>query len=134
MLKSRLCDYSDVYILVKGIITVTGQGANNATITADRNNKEKIFKSYALFTNCISKINNTQIDNAKNLNIVIPMYNLIECSDNYAKISGSLWQRFRYEPDDDEITDSESFLFKSRFTNNTGNAGNVNKMQKQQCQ
>ena len=81
-----------------------------------------------MFTNCTSKINNTQIDNAKNFNIVIPMYNLIECSDNYAKTSGSLWQYSRYEPVDDETTDSESFIFKSRFTNNTGNAGNVNKM------
>ena len=46
----------------------------------------------ALFTNCISEINNTQIDNAKDIDIVMPMYNLIEYSDNYSKTSGNLWQ------------------------------------------
>ena len=51
-----------------------------------------IFKNCAPFTNCISEINNTQVDNAKDINIVMPMYNLIEYSDNYAKTSGSLWQ------------------------------------------
>ena len=54
--------------------------------------KKVIFKNCAPFTNCINEINNTQIDNAKDIDIVMPMYNLTEYSDNYAKTSGSLWQ------------------------------------------
>ena len=54
--------------------------------------KKIIFKNCAPFTNCISEINNTQVDNAKDIDIVMPMYNLIEYSDNYAKTSESLWQ------------------------------------------
>ena len=80
MLKSSLCDYSDAHILDKGIISV-----NNTTAAgADANNTSKkvIFKNCAPFTNCISKINNTQVDNAKYIDIVMPMYNVIECSDN----------------------------------------------------
>ena len=90
MLKSSLCDYSDAYILVKGTITVD----NTAAADADANNtiKKVIFKNCAPFTNCISEINNIQVDNAKDLDIVMPMYNLIEYSDSYSKTSGSLWQ------------------------------------------
>ena len=89
MLKSSFCDYSDAYILVKGTIAVN----NTAAAGADANNNKKvIFKNCAPFTNCISEINSTQIDNAKDLDIVIPMYNLVEYSDNYLKTSGSLWQ------------------------------------------
>ena len=81
MLKSSLCDYSDAYILVKGIISVN----NNAADGAAANNRKVIFKNCAPFTNCISEINNTQVDNAKDIDIVIPMYRLIEYSDNYTK-------------------------------------------------
>ena len=87
MLRSSLCDYSDTYILVKGNITV-----NNTAAAANDTNKKVIFKNCAPFTNCISKINNTQIDNAEYIDIVMPMYNLIEYSDDYLKTSGSLWQ------------------------------------------
>ena len=59
---------------------------------ANNTNKKVVFKNCALFTNCISKIKNTQIDNAENIDIVMPMYNLIEYSENYSKTSGSLWQ------------------------------------------
>ena len=90
MLKSSLCDYSDAYILVKGNITITGAGADEAARQADERDKGVVFKNCAPFTNCISEINNTQVDNAKDIDIVMPMYNLIEYSDNYAKISGSL--------------------------------------------
>ena len=86
MLRSSLCDYSDAYILVKGNITV------NNTAAANNTNKKVIFKNCAPFTNCISKINNTQIDNAEYIDIVMPMYKLIEYGDNYSKTSGSLWQ------------------------------------------
>ena len=87
MLKSSLCNYS-VNILVKGKITVNNTAAADAD--ANNTNKKVIFKNCAPFTNCISKINNTQIDNAEYIDIVMPMYNLIEYSDNYSKTSGSL--------------------------------------------
>ena len=92
MLKSSLCDYSAAHILVKGTITINGRGADVAARQADERNKGVSFKNYAPFINCISEINNTQIDNAKDIDIAMPMYNLIEYSDNYAKTSGSLWQ------------------------------------------
>ena len=90
MLRSSLCDYSDAYILVKGNITVNNTAADGAA--ANNTNKKVIFKNCAPFTNCISKINNTQIDNTEYIDIVMPMHNLIEYSDNYSKTSGSLWQ------------------------------------------
>ena len=90
MVRSSLCDYSDAYILVKGNITV-----NN---TANNTNKKVIFKNCAPFTSCISKINNADIDNAKYIDIVMPTYNLIEYSDNYSKIPGSLWQYCKEVP------------------------------------
>ena len=98
MLKSNLCDYSDAYILAKGTITITGAGADVAARQADERDNGVAFKNCASFTNCISEINNTQVDNAKDIDIVMPMYNLIEYSDNYAKTTGSLWQYFRDEP------------------------------------
>ena len=88
MLKSSLCDYSDAYILVKGTISVNNTAAADAN--ANNTNKKVIFKNCALFTNCISEYNNTQIDNAKDIDIVMPMYNLIKYSDNYAKTTGNL--------------------------------------------
>ena len=75
MLKSSLCDYSDAYILVKGTISVNNTAAQGAA--ANNTNKKVIFKNCAPFTNCTSEINNTQIDNAKDIDIVMPMYNLI---------------------------------------------------------
>ena len=87
MLRSSLCDYSDAYIPVKGNITVNNAGA---VATTNNANKKVIFKNCAPFTNCISKINNTQIDNAEYIDIVIPMYTLIEYGDNYSKPSGIL--------------------------------------------
>ena len=95
MLKSSLWDYSDAYILVKGKIAITGAGADAAARQADERDKSVGFKNCAPFTNCISEINNIQIDNCKNIDIVRPIYNLIEYSDHYAKTSGSLWQYYR---------------------------------------
>ena len=83
MLKSSLCDYSDAYIFVKGTISANNTAAAGAA--ANNINRKVIFKNCAPFTNCISEINNTQVDNAKDIDIVMPMYNLIEYSDNYAK-------------------------------------------------
>ena len=76
MLRSSLCDYSDAYILVKGNISVNNTAAAGAD--ANNTNKKVIFKNCAPFTDCISKINNTQVDNAKDIDIVMPMYNLVE--------------------------------------------------------
>ena len=129
MLKSSLCDYSDTYILVKGTITVNNTAAADAAV--NNANKKVIFKNCAPFTNCISKINNTQIDNAKDIDIVMPMCNLIEYSDNYAKTSRSLWQYCKDIParnnkniinfTEGNLTDS--FNFKVKFTGQTGDDG-----------
>ena len=85
MLKSSLCDYSDAYILVKRTITVP----NTADANADASNvgKKVIFKNCAPFIICISAINNAQ-----DIDVVMPMYNLIEYGNNYSKTSGCLWQ------------------------------------------
>ena len=88
MLRSSLCDYSDAYILVKGNITVNNAAAAGAAV--NNTNEKVIFKNCAPFTNCINNINNGQIDNAECIDIVMPMHNLIEYSDNYSKTSGSL--------------------------------------------
>ena len=133
MLKSSLCDYSDAYILVKGTISVNNTAA--AGVAVNNTNKKVIFKNCAPFTNCISEINNTQIGNAKDIDIVMPMYNLIEYSDNYAKATGSLWKYCKDIParnnnneiivfDVNNVTDS--FNFKVKFTGQTGNNGTKN--------
>ena len=83
MLRSSLCGYSDAYILVKGNISVNNTAGANAD--ANNTNKKVIFKNCAPFTNCISQVNNTQVDNAKDIDIVMPMYNVKEYSDNYSK-------------------------------------------------
>ena len=83
MLRSDLCDFSDAYIVVKGTITVVRP--NNA-----KRNKAVTFKNNAPFINCISKINGIKIDNAEDLDVVMPMYNLLEHSKNYRKTTGSL--------------------------------------------
>ena len=91
MLRSNLCDYTDSYILVKGTITITGVGVDAAARQADERNKGATFKNCAPFTKSISRINNTDRDNPHDIDTVMPMYNLIEYSDNYSKTSGSLW-------------------------------------------
>ena len=129
-LKSSLCDYSDAYILVKGTISVNNTAAAGAPV--NNANKKVIFKNCAPFTNCINEINNTQIDHAKDIDIVMPMYNLIEYSDNYAKTTGSLQQYCKDIPDrnnNNEITEftggntTDSFNFKAKITGRTGNGG-----------
>ena len=81
------------------------------------------FKNCAPFITCISEINNTEIDNCRDIDIVMPNYNLIEYSDNYAKTSGGLWQYYRGEPNDN-LADSESFNSKIKITGKTPNGGN----------
>ena len=131
MLKSSLCDYSDVYILVKGTISATNTAADGAA--ANNTNKKVIFKNCAPFTNCIGEINNTQIDNAKDIDIVMSMYNLIEYSDNYVKTTGSLWQYCKdisaRNNNNNEITEftgdntTDSFNFEAKVTGRTGDDG-----------
>ena len=86
-LESSLCDYSDAYILVTGNINVTGGDANTKVA----------FKNCAPFKKCRTEINETFVDDAEHINIAMPMYNLIEYSDNYSDTSGSLWQFKREE-------------------------------------
>ena len=88
MLRSNLCDYSDVYIVVKGTITITDP--NN-----DAYDKEFTLKNNAPFVSCILRINNTLIDNSEDLDIVMPMYNLLEYSKNYKKTTGRFWNYYR---------------------------------------
>ena len=85
MMRSNLCDYSNAYILLNGTITIDWLGDNDATKRADERSKGVIFKNCAPFTECISNINNTQINNAKYMHIMMLIYNLIEYSDNYSK-------------------------------------------------
>ena len=123
MLRSDLCDYSDVHIAVKGTITVTRPNS----VLYD---KKLAFKNNAPFTSCISKINNTLIDNAEDLDIVIPMYNLLEYSKNYRKATGSFWNYYRDEPNSGlggdsnninySIKDSKSFLYKTNIIGKLG--------------
>ena len=126
MLRSDLCDYSDAYIVVKGEVTVTG--GNNSS----RKYRPLAFKNNAPFTNCILKISNVLMDNAEDLDIVMPMYNLVEYSKNYKKTTGSLWNYYRdelsYDTNDNNninknVINSESFKYK---TNITGSTYNVN--------
>ena len=135
MLRSSLCNYSNAYILAKGNISVNNTAASGAAAAANNANKKVIFKNCAPFTNCISKINNTQIDNAEYIDIVMPMYNLIEYSDNYSKTSGSLWQYCKEIPDLDDngdivdfdgTTATDSFNFKTKITGQTNNNGIIN--------
>ena len=113
MLRFDLCDYSDAYILVKGKITVTNPN-NNAY------DKKLVLKNNASFISCISKINGELIENAEDLDIVMPMYNLLEYSENYRKTTGSLFNYYRDEPKSGAegnlnyaIKDSKSFDYKT---------------------
>ena len=124
MLKSSLCDYSDAYILVKVKITITGAGADAAARQADERDKGVSFKNCAPFTSCKSDINNVEIDYFQDIDIIMPMYNLIEYSDNYAKTSGSLRQYYRDEPNDN-LADSQSFKSKIKITLNNGDEKDV---------
>ena len=123
MLKSSLCDYSGAYILDKGKITVTVAGDDAAARQGDERDKGVAFKNCFPFTNCISGINNSQTDHCKDIDIVMPLYNLLEYSDNYAKTSGSVWQYYRDEPNDN-LADSKSSKSKIKITGNTPNNGN----------
>ena len=112
-LESNLCDYSDAYILVTGNINVTG----------GNNNKKVAFKNCAPFEKCRTEINETFVDEADFINITMPMYNLIEYSDNYSDTSGSLWQFKRDEiinnADVTNDNNASSFKYKANLIGNT---------------
>ena len=114
-IKLSLCDYSDAFILVTGNITVA---ANNDTDVA--------FKNCAPFSTCTTKINDVFVDEANHIYIAMPMYNLIEYSDNYSDTSGSLWQFKRDEvpPNDADLSidNSQSFKYKAALVGKTANA------------
>ena len=97
MLKSDLCVYNDAYIVVRGDITVEGAHSR------DRKNRSSAFKNNAPFISCISKINGVLIENAEDIDIVMPKYNLLEYSKNYSKTSASLWNYYRNEPNNPPI-------------------------------
>ena len=143
MLRSNLCDYSDAHILVKGTITVTVPGANNnANNIRDKKNRPLILKNNAPFVSCITRINGELIEDADDLDIVMPMYNLLEYSKNYRKTIGSLYNYYRDElsdhADDNDFdnikaVNSNTFKYKNKVTGNTYNVNagaqgyNVNK-------
>ena len=124
MLKPDLCNYAYAYIFFKGTITITGARDDAAARQLDERNKGVVFKNCAPFTKCRSRINNTDIGNAQDIDIVMPMYNLIEYSDNYSKTSGSLWQYYKDDPNDN-MEQSESFKSKIRITGKTPADGNT---------
>ena len=124
MLRSNLFDFSDVYLVVTGTITVT-ETSNNS-----RKNRSLAFKTNTPFISCNSKINNTLIDNAEDLELAMSMYNLTEYSKNYRMTSGSLWNYYRDELTDDtnnnnfpnkNVINSESFKYKTSVTGSTYN-------------
>ena len=118
MLRWNLYDFHDAYIVAKGTIVI-----ERGIIET----KNRDIKNNAPFISCISKINNVLIDNGEDLDVVVPMYNLIEYSKNYKKTTGSLWNYYRDEPNNpplvgnpptanynaDPITNSKSFKYKS---------------------
>ena len=87
-----MCDFTDAYIVVKGIVTVSADKRDR-----DEMNRQIILKYNASFISCISKINGVLVENAEDLYIVMPMYNLLEYSKNYSKTSASLWNYYRNE-------------------------------------
>ena len=113
MLRSDLCYFNDAYIVVKGDITLEGDNDVN------KRNKNLAFKNNAPLINFISKINGVKIDNAEDLDVVMPMYNLLEYSKNYRKKAGSLWNYYRNEPSNPLPSDSESFKCKVSITGKT---------------
>ena len=104
MIRSHLCYCSDEYIHVKGTITIRNTAAANNT------NKKVIFKNFAPFTNCISQINNTQVDDAHDIDLVMSMYNLYNSYDTYLKTLGGLWNQYRDEQALDNNNNIVDFL------------------------
>ena len=129
MLRSDLCDYKDAYIAMGRKIDLGVFGNNDMT------EKDSVFKNNAPFWSCITKINNIFIDNAKDLDIVMPMHNLLVQSNYYFMTSESFGNYFRDDVDNpnDNASDSKSFKYKIKITGKTevkpaqvGNGRNTN--------
>ena len=129
MLRSDLCDHADVYVLIDGTIRVAGNAPR------DRQNRPVILKNNAPFISCITRINGELIEDADDLDVVIPMYNLSEYSKNYRKTIGSLYNYYRYELDDDadlnnhlnnNVVSSSAFQYKSKLLGNIPNVNSTN--------
>ena len=130
LLRSDLCDYADAYIVVNGTITVTANaGANNIR---DKRNRKLILKNNASFVSCITRINGELIEDADDLDVVMPMYNLLEYSKNYRKTIGSLYNYYRDKFTNDNIpadnifnnirvVNSNTFKYKNEIIGNTYN-------------
>ena len=123
VLKPNLCDYAEVYILIDG--TIRAAAADDNTRLA--------LKNCAPFTKCNLEINDEHVDTAENLDITMPMYNLIECSDNYQDSSATLYQYKRDEPPEDNavadltVNNSNSFKYKVSLLHNPVLDGNITK-------
>ena len=115
MLRSDLCDFSDAYIVLKGNIVNNKENA--------KRNKSVAFKNNAPFINCISKTNETLIDNTEDLDVVMLTYNLLEYSKNYKKATRSLCNYYKDEPSNPFSSNSKYFKYKTSITGNTYNFG-----------
>ena len=122
MLRSDLCDYADAYILVNGTILVKGLNPR------DRQNRPLILKNNAPFISCITRINNELVEDADDLDIVLPIHNLLEYSKNYRKTIGSLYNYYRDELNNDanlanfansNVVSLEAFKYKTKIIGNT---------------
>ena len=131
MLRSDLWDYADAYILVNGTITVTAAAGANYII--DNKNRKLMLKNNAPFVSCITRINGELIEDADDLDIVMPMYNLLEYSKNYRKTIGSLYNYYRDELTNDNnnnfanrnVVNSNTFKYKNKIISNTYNVDAV---------
>ena len=123
VLKPNLCDYAEAYILIDG--TIRAAAANAHTRLA--------LKNCAPFTKCNLEINDEHVDTAQNLDITMPMYNLIEYSDNYQDSSATLYQYRQDEPPEDNavadltVNNSSSFKYKVSLLGNPVLDGNITK-------
>ena len=129
-LEPSLCDYSDAYILLTGNITVKRRNAANTDDIALGTIRQAAFKNCSRFIDCRKEINKTFVHNADFINITMPIYNLIEYSDNYPDTSGSLWDFKRGEiVDNADVTNDNnapSFKYKASIIGNTENNGTKN--------
>ena len=127
-MRNDLCDFNDAYIVGPGKITATNPGNDNHVY-----NRKVALKNYALFFNCVLKINNQLIEDAQDLDVVMPMYNLLYYSKNFRKTTGSFWNYYPdmpnsgYNDNNNErtrifylIKNSENFNYKTKLVGNLG--------------
>ena len=117
MLRSDLCGYNDAYIVGKGRLDLLALAAYEN----DQSQKNVTFANNTQFASCILRINGTLIDHAENLDIVMPIYNLLKYSQNFSMTSGSLWNYYRDENDDvnGNASDGKSFVYKTKILGKT---------------